>query len=158
MPASKLNWEAIKAEYISGEDSVTHQALADKHGCARQVVTRHAKGWDAARLQYRSQTVAKTLNRISTTEAELRAKQLRVSDALLSKGLTAMQTLNPTTYAEALRTVETALEQARKAAGLTDRSEVAHELGPGTGSKLDRLLAELASRRTGGFAEGSEPE
>jgi hypothetical protein len=49
---------------------------------------------------------------------------MRVSDALLSKGLTAMQQLNPTTYSEALRTVETALEQARKAAGLPEESTV----------------------------------
>lgn len=139
MSASKLNWEAIKSEYISGEDSVTHQALADKYGCARQVVTRHAKGWEAARLQYRSQTIAKTLNRVSTTEAELRAKQLRVSDALLSKGLTAMQTLNPTTYAEALRTVETALEQARKAAGITEAASPMKVVHEASNNLLDRL-------------------
>jgi len=124
MPAHRINWETVKAEYISGADSVTHQALADKYGCARQSVTRKAKGWDAARLQYRSQVAAKTLDHTSTTEAELRAKQLRVADVLLGKGIVAMQTMSPSNYAEALRTIETALEQARKAMGFADRHEV----------------------------------
>ena len=123
MSHRKLNWEAVKAEYIAGDDSVTHQALADKHKVSRVTVSRHAKGWEDARIQYRNPVATKTLNRASTTEAELRAKQLRVSDALLSKGLTAMQTMNPTTYAEALRTIETALEQARKAAGIKEQAE-----------------------------------
>jgi hypothetical protein len=38
-----------------------------------------------------------------------------------------MQRLDPATYAEALRTVETALEQARKAAGIREVVEQAQE-------------------------------
>ena len=122
MPAPRLDWHAIKSEYISGDDKVTHESLAGKYACNPTTVSKRASAekWVEARETYRQTVASKTLNRVSTTEAELRAKQLRVSDALLSKGLTAMQTMNPTTYAEALRTVETALEQARKAAGIVD--------------------------------------
>jgi len=149
MPAPRLNWDAIKAEYIAGDDSVTHQFLADKYHCARAVVTRHAKGWQAARSQYRSQMVAKTLNRVSTTEAELRAKQLRVAEYVLGKGLSALQKLDPTTYSEALRTVETALEQARKAAGIADRHEVSMDISESDLMSMsdDQLRALLHAER-----------
>ena len=122
MPASKLNWEAIKAEYISGDDRVTHQALANKYKCNRCTVSKHAMSerWDDARKQYRNTVATKTLNIVSTTEAELRAKQLRVADVLLAKGLEALKQRNPSTYAEAIRTIEMAMEQARKALGITE--------------------------------------
>ncbi len=128
MPASRLNWEAIKAEYISGEDSVTHQALADKYRCNRCTVSKHAmgEGWDDARKQYRNTVATKTLNRASTTEAEMRARQIRQAQYLQTKALTAMKTCDPQDFPQALRALEVGLEQERKAAGIVD----------GTGAQL----------------------
>lgn len=118
---SGVDWERVKAEYISGDDNITHQSLANKYGVVRTTVSRRAmKGWDDARKQYRHTVATKMLNNTSTTEADLRAKQLRVCDALLAKGLTALQNLAPITYIETLRTLETAMDQARKAAGITE--------------------------------------
>lgn len=151
MSASKLNWEAIKAEYIAGEDSVTHQALADKHGVNRVTVTRNAKGWDAARLQYRNQVATKTLNRTSTTEAELRAAHIRTGRRMRELGEAAYGNLvrkekdGTTTLllsdpSEIRQFIATGADIERKAAGMADKLDVNIDL-----SKLtDEELAAIA--------------
>ena len=128
MPASRLNWQAIKAEYIAGDDSVTHQAIATKYGCNPATVSRRASAekWLDARSVYRQGVASKTLNRTSTTEAELRAKQLRVCDAVLAKGLAALKAMAPGNYKEALDSIKLALQEARSAAGIA--SELRHSI------------------------------
>ena len=126
MSAPTVNWEQVKAEYIAGDDSVTVRWLADKHGIHYGTVGKHSRdeGWVDARKMHRQQVAHKTLTRVSTTESELRAKQLRVCDALLAKGLTAMQALSPETFEQARRAIETALKEARAAAGISDKTEL----------------------------------
>ena len=125
MSAPTVDWEQVKAEYIAGDDSVTVRWLADKYGVHYTTIANHSRseGWTDARKVHRQQVANKTLSRVSTTESELRAKQLRVCDALLAKGLAAMQSMSPETFEQARRAVETALREARAAAGIAERTE-----------------------------------
>ncbi|MFZ5426662.1 MAG: hypothetical protein ACOZEN_06785 [Thermodesulfobacteriota bacterium] len=123
----RVNWELLKAEYISGDDSVTIRALGLKHGVSFPNIGRRAskEHWGESRITYRQQVANKALQKTTTTEAELRAKQLRACDALLAKGLSALQRMEPETVEQARRLVDTAMTHARAAAGIKETPEVA---------------------------------
>jgi hypothetical protein len=138
MAASRLNWEAIKAEYIAGDESVTQRSLAAKYRVNFATVGRRAskEHWAEARSAYRQQVASKTLNRVSTTEAEFRARQLRIARAMEDIGLRVLLRSEPQSFSEALRTVIAGMEQERKAAGIAERHELDIDLNKLTDEEL----------------------
>lgn len=122
MPAPRLNWHDIKAEYETGDDGVTMRTLAKKHGVGLKALgTRASKeNWTNARTTHRQRVASEAVKRVQSEQVTLRAKQLRVYDAVLAKGLKTLQATEPKDFAEALKAVEVACEGSRKAAGIPD--------------------------------------
>lgn len=79
------DWKAIKTEYITTETS--YRKLAQKYGMDSAVIGRRAKNeeWVKLRQQHVDKTQTKTLNAISTKQADRAAKLVGVSDLLLDK-------------------------------------------------------------------------
>lgn len=79
------DWQAIKTEYITTDTS--YRKLAQKYGVNVTNIAKKAssENWVEQRKQNASKTLAKTLNAISSKQAERTAKLIGVSDLLLDK-------------------------------------------------------------------------
>lgn len=79
------DWQAIKTEYITTDTS--YRKLAQKYGVNHAVIGQRAKAekWVELRRQHLDKTQTKTLNAISTKQADRAAKLIGVSDLLLDK-------------------------------------------------------------------------
>lgn len=79
------DWQSIKTEYIT--TSTSYRKLADKYGLSESYISGRAaaEGWVALRRQHRDKTITKTLNRISTRQADKMARIDQLSDRLLDK-------------------------------------------------------------------------
>ena len=79
------DWQAIKTEYITTDTS--YRKLAQKYGVNHAVIGQRAKAekWVDLRKQHIDKTQTKTLNAISSKQADRAAKLISVSDLLLDK-------------------------------------------------------------------------
>ena len=79
------DWQSIKTEYITTDTS--YRKLAQKYGIDSAVIGRRAKSeeWVKLRQQHIDKTQTKTLNAISNKQADRAAKLIGVSDLLLDK-------------------------------------------------------------------------
>jgi hypothetical protein len=84
----RYNWEAIRDEYVAGDDSVTLDSLAAKYGCNPTTIRNHSrKGeWGSQRRLYRDRVTIKVRERASIDEAEARAKLSKVGQGMLLLG------------------------------------------------------------------------
>jgi predicted signal transduction protein with EAL and GGDEF domain len=84
---SRVDWPAIRAEFVTGPDSMSFAALAAKHHVRRETVGRRAstEDWAAMRSQFRHQVAEKVGERRSDLEAERLSQQL--DDALEVRGI-----------------------------------------------------------------------
>ena len=71
---AKVNWEEIKTEYITTD--ISQRKLAAKYGIGTVAISTRSKseGWVEARKQYKAKTIAKTLEKSSTREANRLAR------------------------------------------------------------------------------------
>lgn len=71
---AKVNWEELKTEYITTD--VSQRKLAAKYGIGAVAISTRSKaeGWVEARKQYKAKTLAKTLEKSSTREANRLAR------------------------------------------------------------------------------------
>ena len=71
---AKVNWEEIKTEYITTD--ISQRKLAKKYGVSHIAISNRSKneGWVKAREQYKAKTLAKTLEKSSTREANRLAR------------------------------------------------------------------------------------
>ena len=81
----EADWSAIKNEYISTKTS--YRKLADKYGIHYRKIAKvgQREDWDGQRTQLAHRTVTKTIERLSTTQADRAAKLASVSDLLLDQ-------------------------------------------------------------------------
>lgn len=79
------DWQKIKTEYITTDTS--YRKLADKYGVHYKVISDRGKDeqWVELRSQYRTETLTKTLDKISRQEANRAARIHSVADKLLRK-------------------------------------------------------------------------
>ena len=86
------DWQKIKTEYITTETS--YRKLAQKYGVNTTNIAKRAssEGWVEQRKQNANKTLSKTLNAISTKQAERTAKLIGVSDLLLDKVKSLLET------------------------------------------------------------------
>ena len=79
------DWQKIKTEYITTDTS--YRKLAQKYGVNTTNIAKRAssEGWVEQRKQNANKTLAKTLNAISSKQADRAAKLIGVSDLLLDK-------------------------------------------------------------------------
>lgn len=79
------DWKAIKTEYITTDTS--YRKLAQKYGVNPTNIAKRAskEKWTEERKKNANKALSKTLNAISTKQAERTAKLIGVSDLLLDK-------------------------------------------------------------------------
>lgn len=77
------DWNAIKTEYISTKTS--YRKLAEKYGVHYKTIADKGKkeNWEGLRSQVSHKTLTKTIDRVSTSQADRAAKLASVSDLLL---------------------------------------------------------------------------
>ncbi len=84
-----MDWEQIRTEYITGDDS--YRQLAEKYGVSLSDVGSHGaqEGWVSQRKQYRDKVRTKTMEKIANQTAGQAAKRAakvgELADALLLK-------------------------------------------------------------------------
>ena len=86
------DWQKIKTEYITTDTS--YRKLAQKHGVHYNAIANRAKqeGWISQRNQYCDSTVTKTVNAISNKQVDRAANLTYVSDLLLNKVKSLLET------------------------------------------------------------------
>lgn len=79
------DWEKIKAEYLTTKTS--YRKLADKYGVHYKTIADKGKkeNWEGLRSQIAHKTLTKTIEKVSTSQADRAAKLAGVSDLLLDK-------------------------------------------------------------------------
>ena len=86
------DWQAIKTEYITTDTS--YRKLAQKYGVNYTTICQRSKAekWIEQREQHQNKTLTKTVNAISNKQAERTAKLIGVSDLLLDKVKSLLET------------------------------------------------------------------
>ncbi len=86
------DWQKIKTEYITTDTS--YRKLAQKHGVHYNAIANRAKqeGWISQRNQYCDRTVTETVNAISNKQVDRAANLISVSDLLLAKVKSLLET------------------------------------------------------------------
>ena len=86
------DWQKIKTEYITTDTS--YRKLAEKHGVGESTLFARAskEKWVEQKEQHQSKTVAKTLNAISKKQVDRAANLISVSDLLLAKVKSLLET------------------------------------------------------------------
>lgn len=79
------DWTAMKSEYATTQ--ISYRKLAQKHGVSMRTLAERAKaeGWVAARERFRSETVTKSIDLVSSRMAERAARIQDAADSLLGK-------------------------------------------------------------------------
>lgn len=79
------DWQAIKTEYISTKTS--YRKLAEKYGVHYKTIADKGKkeNWEELRSQVAHKTLTKTIDMVTTSQADRAAKLTDVSDLLLDK-------------------------------------------------------------------------
>ena len=86
------DWNAIKTEYITTDTS--YRKLGEKYGVGYSVIGEKARleGWVEQREQFRNKTLTKTVNAISDQQVDRAANLISVSDLLLTKVKSLLET------------------------------------------------------------------
>lgn len=84
--AIKVDWEAIKNEYIT-DSSASYRSLAEKYGVVQRTLERRGKdeGWVELRRQFIGKVSAKTLEATAAMRAKQAEKITKIADKLLKK-------------------------------------------------------------------------
>lgn len=79
------DWQAIKTEYITTDTS--YRKLAQKYGVSYNAIGNRSRDekWQDLRDQHLTKTMTKTMNAIASQQASRAAKLISVSDLLLDK-------------------------------------------------------------------------
>ena len=79
------DWQAIKTEYITTDTS--YRKLAQKYGIHYKVISERGKdeGWVELRSQHKDKTLTKTLDKISSKQADKMSRIDKLTDQLLDK-------------------------------------------------------------------------
>ena len=79
------DWQAIRNEYITTKTS--YRKLAEKYGVHYKSIADKGKkeNWEGLRSQVAHKTLTKTIDKVSTSQADKAAKLACVSDLLLDK-------------------------------------------------------------------------
>ena len=83
--ADKINWDAIKAEYIAG--GISQRELAEKYGVTPRMVADHCArdGWVKDKEKCRRKTVAKAVDIVAAQQARSLANIMLAADKLANR-------------------------------------------------------------------------
>lgn len=88
---AKVNWEELKTEYITTD--ISQRKLAAKYGIGAVAISTRSKaeGWVEARKQYKAKTLAKTLEKSSTREANRLARLMDTTSKAIDVAVKAFE-------------------------------------------------------------------
>lgn len=80
--ARKVNWEKLKAEYVTGD--ISQRKLAEKYGVSASTLANHAKKeeWYENKKKSRSKVVEKAVQKAETKQANVIAKEIILLDKI----------------------------------------------------------------------------
>lgn len=90
--ANVPNWDAIRAEYITG--TLSQRQLVEKYGLSRYAMNKHAREehWEAMRKEFRAESVAKVMQaaeeertELARRASELGSRVLQLSERILDR-------------------------------------------------------------------------
>ena len=83
--ADKIDWDAIKAEYIAG--GISQKELARKHGVTERMVADHSArdGWVQQRTRCRRKAVEKTIDIVAKQKARSLANIMLAADRMADR-------------------------------------------------------------------------
>lgn len=153
----------MKEEYITTQ--ISKADLAEKYGVRRETLSKRAskEGWDEARSQYGHAVTSKVLKKVSSQEAEIRARQIGVARTMRGIAQAALKELSDENRLSSLLKADAtelrlwlkdSAEIERRAAGIPDAVE---DLTPDDiGRMTEEELRELAyGPQTGKGSGGS---
>lgn len=152
MATKRYDWPKIRDEYVTGDDTVTLEILAARHGPVYETVARRSskEGWVAQRQMYRDESSRKTRERLLAREVNTRVRHQQTAQQMQKAALRRMATMIPEELSpsEVRMYLRDAIDIERKALGLPDavRIEVEHELN-GAIDALERELEPELFRR-----------
>jgi hypothetical protein len=124
----RFDWSAIEAEYVTGGNGATLEALASRHGCGLSTIKEHSRRgkWEAERRQYRDQVKTEILAEATTVEVETRVRHLAVARQMLALATDRLERLAPDelSIAELRHFIRDACEIERRATGMADAHEI----------------------------------
>lgn len=116
-------WNKIRTEYITDE-STSYRKLAQKYKVGKNaIVSRSQKeGWIQLREQYKTDTVTKTVEKISEKESSRISKYMEITDTLTAKLIEALKLVEPSdTYA--LRQITSSLKDLKEMQGVKSEAD-----------------------------------
>lgn len=128
MKRPRYDWEQIRDEYVAGSDEVTLESVAKKHDVSFMTTRLRSmrEKWAEQRKQFRNMAQTKTLEKASTTEAEIRVRQMGISKYLSTRAINRFQSIpeEEITPQIALRMAVDGMKSERDAAGIADPTEI----------------------------------
>lgn len=123
-----IDWDKLKNDYKYGEVESVNAFLDNAGIKINGNVSRITTGWRAERDEYQKQleqtTQTKTVELVSNSEAEVRARQAKIARYLQTRGLKAMEEHNIENITQASRLVEVGLKEEREALNINDQRPV----------------------------------
>jgi hypothetical protein len=148
---AKHNWKALKGEYVRGDIESVKEFLRTKKISYSGNTTKRIGGWPKAREEYLNKledtTVDKVIEKVSETEAQVRARHARASKFLQGKALKALQKQVPETAMESVRMLQVGIDGERDALDMNKQSIVAGNINVAIlntryGKKLQQMTYE----------------
>lgn len=148
--ANHYDWGLIRDEYAAGGDDVTLELLTEKYGCYPTTMRNRAgrEGWGDMRRQFRDKVAAKTAEKASSKEAEIRARHIGMAKLLMEKAIRGLKALDPDDLSpsEFRLYIKDAAEIERKAAGIPDAHEVKAIISEKLSNEVEAFIEELESK------------
>ena len=116
------DWLKIKTEYITTDTS--YRKLAEKYGVSKAQIYKVGgeEGWVELREQFRSETLAKSMEAVCSQEVDRAVRIQRVSDKLLDKIEAIVDCTEPTDFtAKAIRALTAAVKDLKEVQGIRSK-------------------------------------
>ncbi len=122
-----MDWNKIRAEYISGGTS--YRKLAEKYKVPLTTLMRTGRreAWVDLRLQAESKANAKIVNDISNKSAKIDDKYYRLVDMLMNKAEEVIKN-TPTWHATNLKEMATALKYLKECKGVKSEADIREQM------------------------------
>lgn len=125
--SSSINWLSLKNDYIYGPGGSVLAFLKEKNIKYSGYTSRIVKGWKKDRDNYLKEvetvTRIKTVEKISESETQIRARQAVAAKKLQDMGMEVLDKLEPDTVQEARKMVVDGLREEREAIGLNKKGQ-----------------------------------
>lgn len=123
----KINWIQLKHDYVFDSNESVSDFLKQQGFKLNGYTSRKTFGWSDERKTFQDrldkEIASKTIDKVSDTESEIRARQVRLAKKLQTKALEALEKFSPTSAEEARRMLVDGLKEEREATGINKNNQ-----------------------------------